>query len=84
MEKVDILLATYNGEKIADAENAVKHKSRLVPVKTAAGNDIVSAVLPEKLEYTYKGKIYPCHAMLGRSGLDCFAGYDGIFPKTLL
>lgn len=72
----------YSGIDIP--ENALRLKKRLVPVKTVSGSSIIPAVLPEKLEYTYNGKTFACDAMLGRSENDSFAGFDGIFPETLL
>lgn len=71
-------------ESYKSFDGAVRLKRRLVPIKTAGGSTVISAVAPEKLAYIRKNAIYPCAAMIGRAESDSFAGFDGVFPRALL
>lgn len=77
--------AIFPGNMEQDPLLASALHMRLVPIKTASGTGVVPAVLPEKLSYiTEHSTRKECRAMLGRAGEDSFAGFDGIFPASLL
>lgn len=74
----------FNKHDMLDQSFCIRYKRRPVPIKTASGSTVVFAVMPDEITYIFKNKKSPCSAMLARAENDSFAGYDGIFPESII
>ncbi len=66
-----------------DSAAASTCRLRLIPVKTAVGKSLIPAAFAS-LTYSNNGRETSYNALLGRCDNSDFAGFDGIFPQSLL